>query len=203
MITAITIWLTFWILVMGVKDYFFKKYKITYYQYSWQHTLFFIISLALLFLVYKSNFVNYFSNQYLLVIFSLVILFILWLIAPKFYKNDYFTKRERFLYAVPKFFEILFQQFGFLAGLLTFGLSPTLFGLVFFVIHIPVLFFIPKKFALFFISGSLFGGIIFAYLQSLGVNGFLLAVLIHILFYIGFHAVLSSGRFSKIIPHKR
>jgi len=203
MITTITIWLTFWILVMGVKDYFFKKYKITYYQYSWQHTLFFIISLALLFLVYKSNFVNYFSNQYLLVISSLVILFILWLLAPRFYKNDYFTKTERILYAVPKFFEILFQQFGFLAGLLTFGLSPTLFGLVFFAIHIPVLFFIPKKFALFFIGGSLFGGIIFAHLQSLGINGFLLAVLIHILFYICFHTALSSGRFPKIIPHKR
>jgi hypothetical protein len=188
---------------MGVKDYFFKKYKITYYQYSWQHTLFFVFSLALLFFVYKDYFINYFDNQYLSLISSLFILFALWLLAPKFYKNDYFTNKERFLYAIPKFFEILFQQFGFLAGLLTFGLPPTLFGLVFFAIHIPVLFFIPRRFALVFIGGSFLGGIIFAYLQSLGENGFLLAVLIHFLFYICFHCALSSGRFPKIIPHKR
>ncbi len=203
MITWITIWLVFWILVMGVKDFLFKKYKITYYENSWQHSLFFICSLFLLSIVYKNYFINYFDNQYILVISSLIILFIFWLIAPRFYKNDYFTKRERLLYAVPKFFEILFQQFAFLAGLLTFGLSPILFGLVFFAIHIPVLFFIPKKFALFFIGGSLFGGIIFAYLQSFGVNGFSLAVLIHFLSYICFHGALSSGRFPKIIPHKR
>jgi len=203
MITTIATWLAFWILVMGVKDYFFKKYKITYYQYSWQHTLFFIVSLVLLCFVYKNSFESYFQNQYGLVIPSILILLVSWLTVPNFYKKDYFTRKERFAYGVPKFFEILFQQLGFLAGLLTFNLSPVLFGLVFFLMHLPVLFFISRTFALTFIGGSLVGGIIFAYLQSFGVKGFLLSVFIHFFFYVLFHALLSSGRFPKITPHKR
>jgi len=170
----IIIWLIFWFSIMGLPNYLFKKYKITYYQNSWQHTLFFIFSSIILFIVYQNYFSSYFNNFSLYYLLIILCLFLLWLFLPAIYKNDYYTKKERFGYQLPKFFEVLFQQFCFLAGLLTFGISPIAFGTLFFVVHIPMLFFAPKKFVFFISAGSLIGGLIFAYLQSYGIFGFLI-----------------------------
>lgn len=202
MITWIIIWLIFWSSALGITNYLFKKHGVTYYEKSWQHTLFFILLSLTLFVVYQDQFFIYFNDISLWHFMVVLFLFILWLSVPKLYKNDYYAKKERFGYQLPKFFEILFQDICFLGGLLTFGISPTMFGLVFFVVHIPAIFLLPKKFALLPISGSLFGGLIFAHLQSQGVFGFLVALFIHLLFWATLHYALQKNILG-ITPLKR
>lgn len=201
--TWIVIWLVFWVVVMGLPNYLFKKYKITYYENSWQHTVFYFFSLIILGAVYRDYFSQYFIELSLVQILATLGLFFVWVLIPAVYKNDYYTKSERFSYQLPKFFEILFQQLCFLAGLLTFGFAPVGFGLVFFAIHLPVMFLISKKFAYVFIVSSLLGGLIFSYLQSQGINGFLYSLSLHFLFYIAFHLTLSYEPFLGTVPHKR
>ena len=198
---AIITWLLFWIGVMGLPIYVFKKYKVTLHEKTWQHTIFYIFSLVILLIVYKDYLYSYFNN--LSLYYLLVILFLFWFYISVSYKNDYYTRKERFNYQLPKFFEILFQQLCFLCGLLTFGVSPIIFGLVFFAVHTPFVFFVPKKFALFVICGSLIGGLVFAYLQSLGVLGFLAALIIHLLFWFVFHYILTNKYLPGITPIKR
>lgn len=188
---------------MGVPLYLFKKYKITYYEKSWQHTLFYILSLAVLFAVYGQPFFNYFSQISAPILVSLLCIFLFWLVIPIFYKNDYFTKKERLQHQIPKFFEILFQQLCFLAGLLTFNVSSIIFALIFFIIHIPIIFFLHKKLALVFITGSLVGGLIFAYLQPMGVLGFLFSLSLHLSVYLVLYYALSIKHFWGITPIKR
>ena len=198
----IIIWLIFWISALGITNYLFKRHDITYYEKSWQHTLFFIVLSLALFFVYQNQFFVYFSNiswDHLLIV---LVLFILWLFVPTLYKNDYYTKKERLSYQLPKFFEILFQDICFLGGLLTFAVSPTTFGLIFFVVHIPAVFLLPKKFSLLPIFGSLFGGLIFANLQSHGVSGFLIALFIHLSFWAILHYALQKNLLG-ITPLKR
>ncbi len=199
----IIIWLVLWITVIGSPLLLFKKYKITFYEKSWQHTIFYILSLGLLYFVYKNPFYVYFQNLSLGYILIPICLFLLWFFMPFLYQKDFYTKQERARYQIPMFFNILFQQLCFLGGLLTFGISPTAFGLVFFIIHMPMIFFVPKKFALIAISGSLIGGILISYLQSLGFAGFLISFLVHLLFWGSVHYVFSLKNFSGTALTKR
>lgn len=195
------IWLIFWIAGIGLPIYLFKKYQITFHQKSWQHTLFFIFLIILLFAVYQHPYSAYFNN---LPSYSLPLIFFLFLLfVSASYPNDYHTKQERFGYQLPKFFEIIFQQLCFLGGLLTFGVSPIIFGLIFFAVHTPFVFFVSKKFALFVTAGSLVGGVVFAYLQLLGVWGLMISLFVHLLFWHVFHYMLSTKNFLGIIPIKR
>ncbi len=195
-------WLLFWFAGMGLPNYFFKKHKITYYENSWQHVAFFVLASVLLIVVYQNSFSLYFSD--LLTFFGLAILglFLAWLILPRLYKNDYYTKKERLQYQLPKFFEIVFQQLCFLGGLLTFGVTPLMFGLIFFVVHIPMFLVAPKKFAMVPIIASLFGGIIIAYLQSAGIWGLIASLSTHILFWVTFHYFLPKKQFFGLEPLK-
>lgn len=202
MITWIIIWLFFWISALGITNFLFKKHGITYYEKSWQHTLFFIVFCLILSVVYQNQFLVYFNNLSWYHFLTALLLFTLWLSVPTLYKNDYYAKKERFGYQLPKFFEILFQDICFLGGLLTFGISPTMFGLVFFLVHIPAVFLLPKKFALLPIFGSLFGGFIFAHLQIQGISGFLIALFIHLLFWATLHYALQKNLLG-ITPLKR
>lgn len=196
-------WLLFWFSVMAIPNYLFKKYNFTYYQNPTTNSIFYILSIIVIGLVYKNSFIQYsanFSNTHILI---LLVLFLSWILVPKLYKNDYYTKQERCNYQIPKFFEILYQQVCFLAGVLTFGVSPLIFGIIFFIVHIPSALFIPRKFAFFFTSASLVGGIVFASFQSLGIFGFLISFATHLLFYIAFHFALSRKAFLGDVPHKR
>ncbi len=195
-------WLLFWTTALGVTTYIFKKYKVTYYEKSWQHTLFFIFLSLALFVVYHKQFIFYFENISFGHIVTILSLFIAWFLIPAIYKKDWYTKKERSGYQLPKFFEILFQDICFLGGLLTFGVSPVTFGLIFFIVHIPGIFLLPKKFALLPITASLFGGLIFAYLQSKGILGFLIAFFIHLSFWASLHYTLSKKIFG-LTPLKR
>lgn len=202
-ITWLLIWLVLWFGVMGLPVYLFKKYGVTLYQKSYQHTFFYILSILLLLVVYNRFYQVYFQN---LSIYSLLIvagLCIFWLLVPRIYKQDYYTTAERFRYQVPKFFDILFQQLCFLGGLLTFNISPFMLGVIFFLVHLPGVFFLPTKFALFVSAGSLVGGLVFAYLQSQGVPGFLIALTIHLFFWIAFHYSITSTKLLKMTPIKR
>jgi len=201
--TWIIIWLIFWVSVMGLPNYLFKKYKVTYYQNSWQHTLFYIFSLIILFIVYERFFFIYFYNIPAYFLLFILCLLLFWFFLPVMYKDDYYTKKERFKYQLPKFFEIIFQQLCFLGGLLTFGVSPVLFSLIFFVVHIPMILLIPRKFAFPVVGFSFVGGLIFAYLQSFGINGFLISLSVHLLFYLIFHYFLIKKYFQGIIFIKR
>lgn len=202
--TWIIIWLSFWTVVMGLPNYLFKKYRITYYENSWQHIVFFVFSSILLAIIYRNPFSLYFSDFSLYYLFMIISsLFLLWLLVPAIYKNDYYTKKERLKYQLPKFFEVLFQQLCFLGGLLTFGVSPVVFGLIFFIVHIPMVFIIPGKFSFLVITVSLIGGMVVAYLQSQGVLGFLVSLFIHLLFWATFHYFLSRKDFLGIVPVKR
>lgn len=205
MITWIIIWLFFWVSALGFTNYLFKKYNITYYEKTWEHTIFFIFLSLVLFIVYQNQFLIYFKDFSLWNLIAVLLLFIIWLFVPNFYNNDYYSRKERFGYQLPKFFEILFQDICFLGGLLTFGISPTMFGLVFFIVHIPSVFLLPRKFALLPIFGSLFGGLIFAHLQSQGIWGFLVTLFIHLLFWSTLHYALSRSKngFLGIMPLKR
>ena len=192
----IIVWILFWFSVMGVPLYLFKKHKITLYENSWQHTLFYISALVILLIVYRYSFSVYFANLPNSFLLGILSLFLFWILAPFAYQNDYYTRKERFKYQLPKFFEIVFQQLCFLGGLLTFGFPPLVFGLVFFIFHIPGIFFLPKKFVFFPIFGSLAGGLIFAYLQSMGVSGFVSSLALHLLFWIVLSYVFSKNHFS-------
>lgn len=199
----IPIWFIFWIGVLGIPNYLFKKYKITFYKYPWQHVIFYTVALIALFFVYQEPLLYYFQNISLIFFFILFGILLLWLLVPKCYQKDYFNKKERLHYQIPKFFDVVFQQCGFLAGLLTFGVSPIYFGLIFFLTHLPLVFFIPKKYAFVFSFGSLFGGIAFSLLHIQGVYGFLFALFLHLFFYAGFHYILSRKRLLGETPHKR
>lgn len=199
----IIIWLIFWTAGMGIPNYLFKKYKITYYEKSWQHSLFFLVLIALLFITYKNQFSEYFTSVSSEQIVFFLLLTIIWFVAPAFYQKDYYTKTERMRYQIPKYFEVLFQDICFLGGLLTFGISPGLFGLVFFLVHLPAVFLLPKRFALLPILGSLVGGLIIAYLQVAGVSGFLLALLVHLLFWFLLHYFLVRNMLFGVSPVKR
>ncbi|MCR4329372.1 MAG: hypothetical protein NUV65_02395 [Candidatus Roizmanbacteria bacterium] len=203
MVFWIITWLAFWFGGMGLPIYLYEKYKITFYKYPWQHTLFYVFLLILLYVVYQQHFSVYFNNLSLSYISVVLVLFLLWILVPITYQNDYYTKHERQGYQLPKFFEILFQQVCFLGGLLTCGLAPTIFGLAFFAVHVPFFLFIRKKFALFTTSSSLIGGVIFAHLQSIGMVGFLIALSIHVFFYVSAHYALSKKQFLGIEPFKR
>ncbi|OGI64517.1 hypothetical protein A3H53_00640 [Candidatus Nomurabacteria bacterium RIFCSPLOWO2_02_FULL_40_10] len=61
MITWIIIWLFFWISALGLTNYLFKEHKITYFEKSWQHTIFFIVLSLILFIVYQNQFFTYFK----------------------------------------------------------------------------------------------------------------------------------------------
>ena len=197
----IIIWLFFWICVMGLPIYLFKKYKITLYEKSWQHTIFYIFSLLVLLIVYRNYFADYFSELPLYPLIAVLLFF--WFFISVKYKNDYYSEEERFNYQLPKFFEIVYQQLCFLGGLLTFGTSPVVFGLIFFAVHTPFVFFVPKKFAFFVTGGSLGGGLIFAYLQSQGVLGFLISFFLHLSFWFVFHYMLTKKYLVGVVPIKR
>lgn len=196
-------WLAFWLVGMGLPNYFFKKYKITYFENPWKHTVFFALLSSLVCIFYKSYFLSYFQSIPSFFWLAVTLLFLMWLIVPNFYKDDYYTKKERLNYQLPKFFEIVFQQLCFLGGLLTFGVTPLVFGLIFFLVHIPMFFFVSKKFALVPITGSLFGGIVIAYLQSMGVLGLIASLLIHLLFWSTVHYFISKKQFFGVEPIKR
>lgn len=124
----------------------------------------------------------------------------LWIFIPRIYKNDYYTKKERLSYQLPKFSEVLFQQLCFLGGFLTCGVSPLIFGLGFFIVHLPLVFFIRHKFAFFTTTSSLIEGVVFAYLHFSGLMGFLIALCTHIFFYIFSHYMLTRTQFLGLIP---
>jgi len=202
-IVWIIVWLIFWFGVMGSTVFLFKKYKITYYEKYWQHSIFFILSIVILLIIYKQAILPYFNQISTCNLVAFLSMIILWFVVPRFYKNDYFTKEERLQHQMPKFFEVLFQQLCFLGGLLTFGVSPIVFGVTFFIVHLPNFIFLPKKFAMFPTISSLFGGLIFSYLQSKGVSGFLFSLSLHLLSYLVFYYVLSKKVFASVVPIKR
>lgn len=201
--TWIIIWFIFWTSTLGLPIFLFKKYKITYYEKSWQHTLFFMSALVILIIVYQKFFTVYFKGVSKYSILIVLFLFLMWLLIPATYQNDYYTKKERFNYQLPRFFDIFFQQLCFLGGLQTFGVSYLTFGLIFFAVHIPLVFFVPKKFAMVVVTLSLVGGLIFAYLQSRGVQGFIFSLSIHLSAWIVFHHFLTRKQFLGIVPIKR
>lgn len=203
MIPWLLIWLVFWFGAMGLPLYTFKKFGFTFYQQSYQTTVFYLCSTTLLIAVYYHSYATYFKNLTFYHLFIIPLLFLAWILLPRIYKNDYYTSTERLRYQVPKFFDILFQQLCFLGGLLTFGISPLALGILFFAVHLPGLFFLPKKFSLFVSVGSLVGGLLFAFLQSQGIIGFLVAFSIHITFWILFHYVITSTKLLNITPIKR
>src|SRR3989338_1896685 len=104
MITWITIWIILWATVMGLPNYLYKKYKITYFQNWWQHTLFFISFLAILFVVYQNQYSVYFNNfssNNLLIILGLLLVYyfllFIFLLYFCFLKNlQYFLLLLRF-----------------------------------------------------------------------------------------------------------
>lgn len=196
-------WLVFWFGGMGFPMYLYKKFRITFYRYSWQHALFYTFLLVMLYVVYWDYYSVYFNSVSIYHLSIVIVLFLVWIFIPILYQNDYYTKDERRAYQLPKFFEIVFQQLCFLGGLLTCGLSPIIFGLIFFAVHVPFFLYIRKMFALFFTAFSLFGGVIFAYLQSVGIAGFLIALYIHVAFYVLAHYALSRRQFLGIEPFKR
>ncbi len=204
MVTWVIIWLAFWISVMGFPLYLFKKRNITQFGNCWPYTAFYIFSIFVLCLIYKNVLFNYFVSfsiyNFLIVLFLLVI----WLLTPLVYQKDYYTKKERFGYQLPKFFDILFQQLCILGGLLTLGFSPIAFAALFFAVHAPGLFFLSKKFAMVVTTGSFLGGFIFASLQLLGIKGFITALTIHLVFWLIFHYLLSFEKgFMGIVPMRR
>ncbi len=188
---------------MGLPLYLFKKQGITFHQRPWQHVTFYLLSLVTIGIVYKHSFFSYFNNfpSYYFLLILVPVLF--WFIVPMIYRNDWFSKKERFNYQLSMFFNIVFQQFCFLGGLLTFGVSPLVFGFVFFIIHLPFVFFVQKKFAILVTVSSLAGGLIFAYLQSLGVYGFLVSLTVQLLFWSVLHFSLSIRPFLGIVLVKR
>lgn len=203
MIIWLLIWLVLWFGAMGLPLYTFEKYGLTFYKQTYQTTLFYMCCITILFAIYHNFYFIYFKN--LPVYTPLIILtqFFAWVILPRIYKQDYYTSTERLRYQVAKFFDILFQQLCFLGALLTFNISPLALGVLFSLVHLPGVFFLPTKFALFVSAGSLVGGLLFAYLQSEGVTGFLIALTIHLFFWIAFHYTITSTKLLKIAPIKR
>jgi len=85
--------------------------------------------------------------------------------------------------------EIFFQQLmiwilvALCRGLVR-GVSDVLiFAVIFFFIHIPLMFVISWKEGIFFIAASLFGGIVFALCVIFIPEGWLFALAVHIIFY--------------------
>lgn len=181
---------------IGIPQLLYRVYgkSFLYQNKSCTYTGWFLMGNILTILYYKKYLINYFDNNYLLLCLGTVCIVLLYFFVKTKNVHDIESKSTYNLkFKVPKIFEISFQQITFLAGLLSFGISPLFYGILFFGIHIPLVFVLPKRFSYSFIGGSLFGGIIFAYLHTMGVFGFLLATLVHFLFYILLDMYLSKS----------
>ena len=127
-------------------------------------------------------------------VFIVLVSLILW--YKSLVKRDYVEHEHSKNVFFSKTTEIIFQQimvwslFGILQGVLLVINPIILFGIVFFMVHIPFLAVIAWKKAAFFVLASIFGGIIFALCLAHVPSGYLIALAIHI----GFYAVVAGKK---------
>ena len=200
---SLCIWLILAALFWGLPTYLYGKGKITFIDRPLSHSAWFLLGIVVTILIFKTNFFIYFSgiSTAFVVLFAAVSL--AWLLSPYVYPHEHLSRLERAKYQPTKFLEILLQQVLFLAGLLILGENWILFGLLFFAVHLPFLFFLPFRIISVTASFSLPGGLLFAFLQSIGPFGFLASLSLHLLFYAGFHIVMVSGYFPNFKPYRR
>jgi hypothetical protein len=185
-------WLALWSLALGVPNLLFWLRGITYQKAPWSFTLFFLGMGAVTWEVYHSVFLSYIADWNVLHIATFIGVAAVWFISPWWYRRKDNDAVTRWQYQLPKFSELLFQQIVFLGGLLTFGVSPFRFAATFFVMHLVLMVLMEWRFASLFVAGSLVGGMTFAYLHLQGMYGFIVACLVHVLFYIAFHDAIAA-----------
>lgn len=195
MFEQLIFWLVVWGIFLGLPQlaYKLKGNNFLYQNKPYLYTIWFLIGIIVSSIFYKKYLLNYFQDNYTLLVIGILLIVVFYICIKT--KNIHSSeKKEKYniSFKIPKIFEILFQQVTFLGGLLTFNLNPIVYGLLFFLIHIPLVFLLPKRFSHSFIIGSLFGGIIFAFLQSWNMFGFLLTVFFHFTFYIILDIYLSK-----------
>lgn len=203
----IILWLAMWFGIMGIPNYFFGIGRTNYYQQPIRNIVWYTAGISVLVYVFYSSLEKYFDpilnnfeSQLFFIAISIIFL-VIWIVVPLFLHNDYYNNsRERTSYQMTKIFEILFQQLCFLSGFILFDLPWYIFGVIFFVIHLPVPLIIPRRLGIITAAASLPGGLIFALLHSYGPIGFLVATTIHCTFYLMLPFIYS---FRKIRPVKR
>lgn len=183
---AYIIWILVWFIVMGVPNYLFGKGLTDYTKHTILHSLWFIFGCVVLYVSYKDYLLGYFADSITIQITSLVTLSFLWLfVVPVVIEkwDLYQDMTNRYRYNIVKVFEVLLQQLCLLSGYLAFDLPWYYFALIFFIIHTPVPYIIPKRLGFITMIASLPGGALFALLYSLSPIGFFLAFGLHLAFY--------------------
>ena len=194
--TLLAIWVVMWFTAMGLMNYLFSIGKSSYYANPISNTVWYLSCSGLAMLLFSQYVVSYFSVVTKEHLVFLILVLSGWFLIPKLYKNDHYNKNERICYQTVKSSEIICQQLLFLAGFLVFSQEWYLFAVLFFIVHLPAPLVISKKFGLFLALASFPGGLIFAYLHSLGINGFIFAMAVHFAFY----AILPLVLGSKLLP---
>ncbi len=200
---SIATWFFMWIVWMGLPNYAFKKWKCTYHQYPFINTLWYITGITFWCIVYFPHLQQYFFAQANFSVVTLLLSLPILIFIPRYFHRDFFTPKERANYHFVKYFDVLCQQVGFLCGLLTFWIGAFGFGMVFFLTHFLLIFFIPRNSALTFSGASLIGGLLFSFLHARGPVGFMVAFFIHRLFYIFLHAYYTKQSATNVSIHKR
>lgn len=203
MFFSFLVWLILWFGIMGLPNYFFGKGKTSYWEHPLRNIIWYSFGLLCIFLIYNDFLFAYFTHNQNQIAFLIVCIttFIVWIIFPFFLHKDYYQNyNQRLRYQITKIFDITFQQMCLLSGFLLLDVAWYLFGIIFFLIHIPVPFIIPKRLGIITAAASLPGGIVFGYLISLGPIGFVCGVALHFAFYITIPFVYS---FTQIKPVQR
>jgi len=186
----------------GIPSFLFGKYKVLYIDYPIQHILWHVVGVSAIYLLVKDGFDAYFANTSFWNVISVILVTSAWMLVPIVYKQtgkEYLATKERVAYQPAKYSEIVLQQVVILGMLLILDWKLVTFALVFFGIHVVAIAFLPKGAFWSTAPASLFGGIAFAWLQSLGVAGFIASLFIHLAFY----ATLQSGVVPGFVPYKR
>ncbi|MCR4328172.1 MAG: hypothetical protein NUV53_01510 [Patescibacteria group bacterium] len=186
----------------GVPSILYGKFKVLYIDHPFAHIIWHGLGVFIIILSFKTRVAEYFSEISQVHISALLVITLLWMLVPILYKRfqtEYLTTKERIAYQPTKYSEIVLQQMVVLGGLLILDWNWFMFGLVFFSLHVVAVLFLPKKAFWSTAPASLLGGFSFAFLQSLGVAGFLASFSLHLSFY----AILQSGIIPKFKCYKR
>jgi hypothetical protein len=158
-------------------------------------TVYFLAACLIHYLLFPEIFQAYFTGTKLFALYAVIIgsLVANWLVHAQYHKS--FTKpgqpkpHKLGTGIWSKHFEILFQQISFLvlaylvSANTTYPTAIYLTAAIFFVLHLPVLYFISKPWALYYSGFSIVGGLMFAYILHACVYGLAVNYLIHTLFY--------------------
>lgn len=205
-ISIILIWSAIWLISWSIWIFLLVKKDINYINAPLK-TIFYFLALSIItFTLYYNNLYTFFSNLplklfpvYFVVIYTLLTIGIYYFSKKIFgkklltshYKKRVFTGMMDYRFLIAKSFDISFQQLFFLCLILSIKKTTSSFwiivlisGIIFGLVHIPLLKTKHNILSTYFVIFSFFAGFIFAFLMLFLPFGFIYSYFLHWSFYI-------------------